>query len=649
VFGNQSIGRVLQAKLKVNEPGDAYERQADAVAEMIMRLPGEAPATSSGPRQIQRRCSACEEEDDGLQFKQSPRATTPEVTPSVTANIDALRGGGQPLPPSARAFFEPRFGHELLAHELTHVVQQTPMLSPKSSVIQRMPENGEAGTDRSGPTEISEETPAARETATPGLIVEDSAEEVRAGHMKKSEFLTELRAKVCSEAEDILGFIGRTTEGCPYLDYWFDYYGNQDSQHIERAIQRYSPEASSATTARDYIPIITARVRRGVEAWMRTGELSEVPEGVPMELPGAGSTQSEAVAPEIGSVQFKGRSGGPKDPGSPQAIQAQLGRGRSLNGSVRSRMESAFGTSFSNVRVHDDGGAANLSGGLNARAFTVGEHVAFGLGEYQPGTPVGDAIIAHELAHVVQQRGAGSSVSPAAIGGRSYDALEEDADLSAVGAVASLWQGTKGGFKDIARNAIPRLRSGLRLQRCPGDEKKKTAPSWTVADLKKMLDTCDGGLGIWAKAKRANRDTEPSVTLGSSGFVDDNTGEITIDQSLDKCNALQQLIQELSNLSRIADLRQANASARAGDLSREDYILTKERIEYETGVLNDLVAFDACKDQWPCPTARKEWARRARDFQDYFDNFLSREHKEGYGTWWDTNARAAYERKHPRR
>jgi hypothetical protein len=182
-----------------------------------------------------------------------------------------------------------------------------------------------------------------------------------------------------------------------------------------------------------------------------------------------------------------------------------------------------------------------------------------------------------------------------------------------------------------------------------GTIRRKVTPSWTVDDLKKMLDKCDGGLGIWAKAKKANDGKEPSITPGAGGWVDDNTGKITLDQTLDKCNAVQQLIQELSNLARIGDLRKANASALAGDLSRSDYITTKERIEYETGVLNDLIAFDACKDKWPCTTARKEWARKAKDFKDYFDNFLLSAHKEGYGKWWDKNCQAAYDKKHARK
>ena len=68
-------------------------------------------------------------------------------------------------------------------------------------------------------------------------------------------------------------------------------------------------------------------------------------------------------------------------------------------------MSAAFGYDFSGVRVHTDAKAGELSSQLNARAFTIGSDVAFAGGEYQPGTLIGDALIAHELAHVVQQGG----------------------------------------------------------------------------------------------------------------------------------------------------------------------------------------------------------------------------------------------------
>jgi len=106
---------------------------------------------------------------------------------------------------------------------------------------------------------------------------------------------------------------------------------------------------------------------------------------------------------------------------------------------------------------------------------------------------VGDAIIAHELAHVVQQGGSASAVAPMSIGGAGYSALEEDADMSAVGAVASLWGGAKGRLKDIARNAGPRLRSGLRLQRCPGNKKEEVPKETPTPTPPPAKDGCITG------------------------------------------------------------------------------------------------------------------------------------------------------------
>lgn len=128
-------------------------------------------------------------------------------------------------------------------------------------------------------------------------------------------------------------------------------------------------------------------------------------------------------------------------------------------------MEAAFGLSFARVRLHTDRRAAELSDSLHARAFTVGEHVAFGPGEYRPDSAVGQALIAHELAHVVQQSGAArdTSVQP---GTQSEAALEREADATAVQAVLASQQGTRRGLADVKAQALPRLKTGLRLSRC---------------------------------------------------------------------------------------------------------------------------------------------------------------------------------------
>ena len=66
-------------------------------------------------------------------------------------------------------------------------------------------------------------------------------------------------------------------------------------------------------------------------------------------------------------------------------------------------MESAFGTSFGDVRVHTDDRASKSAESVGANAYTVGSDVVFRSGQFNPGTPAGQRTIAHELAHVVQQ------------------------------------------------------------------------------------------------------------------------------------------------------------------------------------------------------------------------------------------------------
>jgi hypothetical protein len=79
--------------------------------------------------------------------------------------------------------------------------------------------------------------------------------------------------------------------------------------------------------------------------------------------------------------------------------------GQSLDAATRARMEPLFGFDFSDVRVHTDSQAAASAASIGARAFTVGPHVVFGGGEHSPATDAGALLMAHELAHVVQQRG----------------------------------------------------------------------------------------------------------------------------------------------------------------------------------------------------------------------------------------------------
>lgn len=108
---------------------------------------------------------------------------------------------------------------------------------------------------------------------------------------------------------------------------------------------------------------------------------------------------------------------------TPEAVSAspifgELAGGRPLGAAERAFFEPRFGHRFDQVRVHADERAASLASDLHARAFTFQRDVFFGRGEYRPDTAPGRKLVAHELAHVVQQgvTRPGASLSPAAAG-----------------------------------------------------------------------------------------------------------------------------------------------------------------------------------------------------------------------------------------
>ena len=108
--------------------------------------------------------------------------------------------------------------------------------------------------------------------------------------------------------------------------------------------------------------------------------------------------------------------------------------GRPLDAGQRGFFEPRFGVDLSQVRVHDDAGAAASARTVGAEAYTVGHHVVFGAGA-NPASPVDRALLAHELAHVVQQQNATSTGGPieATTAG---SAVEADADRMASQALA---------------------------------------------------------------------------------------------------------------------------------------------------------------------------------------------------------------------
>ena len=96
---------------------------------------------------------------------------------------------------------------------------------------------------------------------------------------------------------------------------------------------------------------------------------------------------------------------------APASVQhALVSPGDSLEPSLRGEMEQRFGHDFSQVRVHLGSTAEQSARDVNARAYTLGDRMVFGAGEFNPGTREGRRLLAHELTHVVQQSGTHANV-----------------------------------------------------------------------------------------------------------------------------------------------------------------------------------------------------------------------------------------------
>jgi len=168
----------FQPKLTISKPNDEYEREADTMADKVTRM--EQPfiqAKALSITQIQRKCAACEEEQEKNAQRKEINDNATTAGHSLESYIDNLNGSGHSLPNEVRSFFEPRFGYDfsnvtlhtdsvaaksaqsinalayttgnnivfnneqyspntnsgkrLLAHELTHVVQQNESVQPK--------------------------------------------------------------------------------------------------------------------------------------------------------------------------------------------------------------------------------------------------------------------------------------------------------------------------------------------------------------------------------------------------------------------------------------------------------------------------------------------------------------------------------------
>jgi hypothetical protein len=375
----------------------------------------------------------------------------------ATAAVEHKRGG-QPVDPAVRSQVEPHLGADLgsvrvhtggdaatassaigarafayqsdvflgagespsdvrlMAHELTHVVQQGAAAphAQRKITVGAANDPAEAEADRVA-DQVAGGAPAAG-----AVLVEDGAP-AKPHQMTRSAALSQLRQAAGAESD-------------PAIAQFVAEHGSESVASLERQ-------------------------GRAALGGIKPGSAPELLAPLAAKLKGA-----DGAAPgNVGAGAAAGATAAMK-PATAAAMVQRLGDGISLDGTMAAAAGDVYGADLSGVRVHIGATAAHLAADHGARAFTIGNHVAFGAGEHNPGTPVGDALMAHELAHVVQQQGADPAVQRKPLEVEGSEGAEDEADQAAAGVLARLYTGARA----TASSAAGRLRSGsgVSLQRC---------------------------------------------------------------------------------------------------------------------------------------------------------------------------------------
>ena len=199
-------------------------------------------------------------------------------------------------------------------------------------------------------------------------------------------------------------------------------------------------------------------------------------------------------------IQRRGDGGLPAGSDLEQRLAASRGDGSPLPAATREFMETRFGADFGGVRVHLGSEAARLSRSISAQAFTLGQDIYMSEGKYDPGTAAGQRLLAHELTHVVQQTGAGSTGNrPRAAQTKPSSVLQRNGGGSGVYAEAHDFAKLKAQWGQVGKGA-----AGSAAKPKPGELSK---PGFGFEGLKDFWK--NGGKGL--SKPTAEAPTAPST------------------------------------------------------------------------------------------------------------------------------------------
>ncbi len=265
--------------------------------------------------------------------------------------------------------------------------------------------------------------------------------------------------------------------------------------------------------------------------------------------------------------------------------------GKALDAGTQRLMEDRFGRDFSRVRIHTDAGAAESAEAVHARAYTVGTDVAFADGQYAPDTDRGRELLAHELAHTVQQEPASGALRRSATGRH----LEASADAAARDAVAGRHVST----------VLPT--AGIGLACAPADDERAKA----IAEAEAVAKSDDE-----SEDEPAAKTSVPS-RFSPSGFTDKEATAL-LEESANRNKLLSMALTLAERQARrrafwdtnpsynSADLKEAFALDLYWDPKEEGYIRQPYVDKWDAIVSADPEAFSLYKSRLWDLTENKE-------------------------------------------
>jgi hypothetical protein len=208
-----------------------------------------------------------------------------------------------------------------------------------------------------------------------------------------------------------------------------------------RAARPERPTVSALRRRHDSEPEAVDLFPDAADRWPASTRIRRAATAEPIgrSLPTSESTRirraGAATAAESLSSPGTGLEGGPLDAGLSTRIRAASGGGVPLEDGTRNMMERGFGVGLGDVRIHRN---SDVAPRINATAFTLGADIHFAPGQYAPGSVGGRELLAHELAHVVQQTGRATRIQARLVVGPIDDPAEREADRIADRAMTNL-------------------------------------------------------------------------------------------------------------------------------------------------------------------------------------------------------------------